>query len=172
MYTVTDDSGFLALVVPDRYPTFVADDWRFPQLLEHFHSAMAQATLLLWGTGLEGTWQVDVVLGPSPVHGVREVVGPLEVLGGRLLLTNYETLTMVAQFDDMTLPPEREADQVLSLAAGSYSCRVVQMFNPESEDSAASDGPDFVIELLPTPTPPAAWTRIPWFDGDPADPLS
>jgi hypothetical protein len=45
---VTDDSGFLALVDPDAYESFVAEDWSLEQLIEHFKGEMAQGRLLIW----------------------------------------------------------------------------------------------------------------------------
>jgi hypothetical protein len=35
---VTDDSGFLAVVVPAAYEGFVDSDWQFAQLLGHFRT--------------------------------------------------------------------------------------------------------------------------------------
>jgi len=54
MLEVTDDSGFLALVVPATYETFVDSDWTLEQLLTHFKAQMDLRSLLIWGTGLEG----------------------------------------------------------------------------------------------------------------------
>src|SRR5436853_582867 len=104
MLEVSDDSGFLALVVPAAYEAFVACKWKFDQNMSHFQVQMARRSLLIWGTGLEGFWKVDVVLKKVNVKGVREVSGPLHIAGGSLLLTNYESLTMAAQFKDVTLP--------------------------------------------------------------------
>src|SRR6266508_3748981 len=108
MLEVTDDSGFLALVVPAAYETFVASDWTLGQILAHFRAQMTRRSLLIWGTGLEGFWKVDVVLKKSKVKGFRAVNGPLQVVGGSLLLTNYESLTMAAQFKDVTLPEKHQ----------------------------------------------------------------
>src|SRR5262249_61806333 len=101
MLEVTDDSGFLALVVPAAYESFVASNWTFDQIMAHFQAQMARRTLLIWGTGLEGFWKVDLRLKKSKVKGFKEVSGPLQVVGGSLLLTNYESLTMAAQFNDV-----------------------------------------------------------------------
>jgi hypothetical protein len=90
MFKVTDDSGFLALVVPAAYPSFVAPDWTFDQIIAHFRAQMARRSLLIWGTGLEGYWNVDLVLKPANVSGFREISGPIHVVGGSLLLINYE----------------------------------------------------------------------------------
>src|SRR5688572_5144628 len=108
MIEVTDDSGFLAVVVPATYSTFVDSDWQLDQLFDHFRQQMAQQSLLIWGTGLEGFWRVEVRFQESSLQGFREVSGPLRVVGGAVLLTNYESLTMAAQFADVRLPQKHE----------------------------------------------------------------
>jgi hypothetical protein len=166
MLEVTDDSGFLALVVPAAYETFVASNWTFDQIMSHFQAQMARRSLLIWGTGLEGFWKVDVVLKKAKVKGFREVSGPLHVAGGSLLLTNYESLTMAAQFKDVTLPEKHHEDLLLSLPDGDYTCRIIQMFDPEQEETAGDDNPDFVVEVLTAAGKLAAWESIPWFKVD------
>ena len=167
MLEVTDDSGFLALVVPAAYKTFVAEKWTFGQIMAHFQAQMARRSLLIWGTGLEGFWKVDVTLKKAKVKGFREVTGPLEVAGGCLLVTNYESLTMAAQFKDVTLPEKHQRDLLVSLPDGDYTCRIIQMFDPEQEETAGDDSPDFVIEVQKAATRKvAAWESIPWFKVD------
>jgi hypothetical protein len=160
---VSDDSGFLALVVPAAYDTFVASDWTLDQILAHFKSQMERRSLLIWGTGLEGFWKVEVRLKKSKVKGFREASGPLQVVGGSLLLTNYESLTMAAQFKDVTLPEKHQEDLLVSLPDGDYTCRIIQMFDPEQEEPVGADKPDFVVELLKATGKVAAWESIPWF---------
>jgi hypothetical protein len=166
MLEVTDDSGFLALVVPAAYETFVASDWTLDQILAHFRDEMGRRSLLIWGTGLEGFWKVDVRLKKSKVKGFREVSGALQVVGGSLLLTNYESLTMAAQFKDVALPEKHHEDLLVSLPDGDYTCRIIQMFDPKQEESIGDDRPDFVIEVLKTTGKSAPWESIPWFTVD------
>jgi hypothetical protein len=166
MLEVTDDSGFLALVVPAAYETFVASDWTLDQVLAHFKTQMGRRTLLIWGTGLEGFWKVDVTLKKTTVKGFREVSGRLRVAGGSLLLTNYESLTMAAQFKDVTLPEKHQEDLLVSLPDGDYTCRIIQMFDPEHEETAGDDNPDFILELQRATANIAAWETIPWFEVD------
>jgi hypothetical protein len=163
MLEVTDDSGFLALVVPATYETFVASNWTLDQILAHFKAQMARRSLLIWGTGLEGFWKVDVSLANAKVKGFREVIGPLHVVGESLLLTNYESLTMAAQFKDVTLPERHQQDLVVSLPDGNYTCRIIQMFDPKLVESAGDGTPDFVVEVQKATGQPASWESIPWF---------
>jgi hypothetical protein len=166
MLEVTDDSGFLALVVPAAYETFVASDWKLDQILGHFKAQMGRRSLLIWGTGLEGFWKIDVVLKEAEAKGFREVSGPLHVVGGSLLLTNYESLTMAAQFKDVTLPEKHQQDLLVPLPDGDYTCRIIQMFDPEQEENAGEDKPDFVVEVLKAAGKVATWENTPWFKVD------
>jgi len=157
MLDISDDSGFLALVVPATYKTFVASNWTFDQIMAHFQAQMAHRSLLIWGTGLEGFWKVNVVLKKAKVKGFQEVSGPLQVAGGSMLLTSYESLTMAAQFKGVTLPEKHHEDLLVSLPDGDYTCRIIQMFDPEQEESAGDDKPDFVVEVLKATGKTVAW---------------
>jgi hypothetical protein len=166
MLDVADDSGFLALVVPATYETFVASDWTLDQILSHFKNQMSQGSLLIWGTGLEGVWNVDVVLKQTKAKGFREVKGPLQIVGGSLLLTNYESLTMAAQFEKVTLPEQHQEDLLVSLPDGDYACRIIQMFDPEEREATGDGKPDFVVELRESKSKVASWESIPWFSAN------
>ena len=165
MLEVTDDSGFLALVVPATYKSFVAANWTFDQIFAHFKEQMKARSLLIWGTGLEGYWRVNVTFEEAKVKGFREVVGPLQVVGQSLLVTNYESLTMAAQFEDVKLPEEHQKDLLLRLPDGEYSCRIIQSFDPQKEERAASANGDFLIEITATRNRLMPWEVVPWFDG-------
>jgi hypothetical protein len=167
MLEVPDDSGFLALVIPAAYESFVDSNWTLEQLLAHFKAQMARRSLLIWGTGLEGFWKVDVALKPVKAKGFREVKGMLDVVGGSLLLTNYESLSMAAQASDVTLPEEHQTDLVVSLPDGHYALRIIQMFDPEQDEFAGDDRADFVIEVLKSMESIAPWDTIPWFGEEP-----
>ncbi|WP_446217599.1 hypothetical protein [Micromonospora sp. IBHARD004] len=104
-FEVTDDSGFLALVDHHAYQGFVHADWTYDTLLDHFRAAITERSLLVWGTGREDVWTVDVVVdGLAPPTGFRRTIGPIHVTAGQLHLTNYESLTMAAQFGQVRLP--------------------------------------------------------------------
>jgi hypothetical protein len=164
---VNDDSGFLAVVVPAAYEGFVHSDWQFDQLLGHFQTQMARRSLLIWGTGLEGIWRVDVRQRRSHARGFREVSGPIRVVGGAVLVTNYESLTMAAQFADVRLPEQHQRDLVVEFPDGEYACRVVQMFDPSAGVSAGAGKPDFVLEFTQTAVALESWPGVPWFEAEP-----
>lgn len=164
MLRVTDDSGFLAIVVPAAYEGFVDSDWKLDHLFRHFVAQMSRRSLLLWGTGLEGDWRVDVRLGHSESHGFREVVGLIHVVGGNVLVTNFESLTMAAQFADVQLPEMHQQDLLIKLPDGAYDCRVIQMFDPSNSESACADEADFVLEFTHAKGSLESWAGIPWLD--------
>src|SRR6476619_1913529 len=129
-HKVTDDSGFLAIVDPDAYVGFVQEDWTLNLLQERFTREMAERHLLIWATGVANLWKVQVSFLPTRASGFREVVGTIGSSRGRLLLTNYESLTMAAQFSDVSFPQAHERDGVLHVQPGLYDCRIVQLSDP------------------------------------------
>lgn len=61
--SISDDSGFLGLINPAPYASFVDEDWDLEQLFQHFRNEMKKQNLLLWGTGRECEWNACVELG-------------------------------------------------------------------------------------------------------------
>jgi hypothetical protein len=163
MLDVTDDSGYLALVDPDAYQSFIGVDWTLEDVVRRFLEQMAQRRLLIWATGLDGSWRVQVNDRRSAREGFRSTAGPITVTAGRLLLTNYESLTMAAQFEDERLPLRHELDRIIELPAADYDCHVVQLFDPDDLDDSVDDRDlDFVLEIVPAERGASAWARIPW----------
>jgi len=158
---VTDDSGFLAIIDPDAYEGFVDEDWELDDLIAHFVSQMAQQRLLIWGTGRADIWSC-VLRARAECTGFRQIEGSIASTQGRLHLTNYESLTMAAQFRQVTLPQKHELDQLVSIPPGEYTCRVTQLLDPDDDEAEHEDG-DFIIELS-TPGSSQTWTEIPWWE--------
>jgi hypothetical protein len=163
---VTDDSGFLALVDPDAYSGYVREDWVLEEILRRLREEMAARHLLLWGTGRQGCWTVDAAVRDDVARGVREVIGTIVSSRGRLLLTNYESLTFVAQFAGEPLPQPHETGQVLEVPPGLYACRIVQHVL-EAANWQAGCAPEFSLSLRAADSATPAWDRIPWADESP-----
>lgn len=162
-FDVDDDSGFLALVDHHAYPGFLGGDWTYDTLFAHFRAAMAERSLLLWETGREDEWSVDVRIDqPAPDGGFRRTVGPIRVSAGQLLVTNYESLTMAAQFPDVRLPETDQRTNVLDVASGVYSCEIVQFEDPDDERASHATA-DFVLTLA-AGRDIAPWRRPAWHD--------
>ena len=162
-WQVSDDSGFLALVDPDAYHGHVGPDWTPEELREVFVREMARRTLLIWGTGGEGLWTVEVALVGGGRGGERETTGGIVSTRGRLLVTNYESLTMAAQFSDVALPEEHQVGQLFVAPAGGHRCRIFQTAG------GGVDAADFVIEVEAADGLPAPWTEVPWSGALPSD---
>ena|SRR5579859_3399397 len=163
-FKITDDSGFLALVNADRYSSFVQEDWDFHGLLDHFIVQMNEQNLVIWGTGIENLWKVDILDAPSGKPAFREFTQTIDVTDGRLYLTNYEDLTMAAQFSNERLPANHNADACISLPNGSYELTVRQMGDPSDLKLNMSDL-SFEILVRPATAPARAGQieGIAWF---------
>lgn len=161
--TVTDDSGFLALIAPDAYQSFVCLDWEFNQLIERFKQQMKDHHLLIWGTGREDIWKVSVQLDSDlEPDGNRHVTGSIHASAGQLCVTNYEALTMAASYEHIRLPKLPSHGKVFSVPEGMLNCTICQIRDPELEKSESEDV-DFLILLSSKPEAISTWTSIPWF---------
>lgn len=156
-FDIADDSGFLALIDPDAYRTFVAEDWTYAQIMQHFSQQMQERHALIWRTECENMWRVSVQFHLAAGASAPEFVGPIEATHGRLLLTSYESLTMSAQFADVTLPEPHQQDQFVMVPPGMYRCRIVRT-SVAAEDEATQ--PHWVIELLPGGHDLPAWQEV------------
>lgn len=156
-FAITEDSGFLGIIDPDRYEGFVAEDWTLERLFEHFAAQMGRGTLLLWATSEHGgTWTVTTDSAPP---GARSVTGPIVSTRGRLCLVTYESLTMAAQFDDVTLPEPHMADLALDVQPGTYDCTVTQF-----DDDDSTPGPHLAVALSATGAARPPWRQPAWYD--------
>ncbi|KAA8888055.1 hypothetical protein F3087_13335 [Nocardia colli] len=158
-----DDSGFLGIVDLHAYPTFVSENWTLESLFEHFRSEMGRQTMLLWGTGSEGSWRIDISTAPAgPQFPIaRQAIGPITVTGGELLVVNYEILTMAAQFEGERIDRQKDwYGSGIDLPNGDYICTISQLTEPELR--RMHDGPDFHLQLVPGETQP--WTKTAWFE--------
>ena len=131
VYSITDDSGFLALINADKYNSFIGEGWSFEQLQQRFTEQTIARNLLIWTTGGEGFYKVAVLRHPSDDKPFRGVHGEIEVTNELLYLTNYEDLTMAAQFPDEKLPANNSKAIRIKLRNGLYGVLIRQMFNPE-----------------------------------------
>jgi hypothetical protein len=167
-FKLTDDSGFLAIVNGDRYESFVHEDWDLYQLMDHFVAEMNKENLVIWATGLENEWTVVFLPGPSARPAFREFTATIEVTAGRLYLTNYEDLTMVAQFADEKLPRPHQEAQYLELPDGRYALTIRQLYDPAQIDPGAGLEPEPHFEIIAVPAAISATDPIEsifWWEG-------
>lgn len=160
-HSVTDDSGFLAIIDPDAYRGFVHADWTVEMLDGHFKREMQERHLLSWATGLEHFWRIQVLLQQVKTPVFRETIGSIVASRGRLLLTNYESLTMAAAYPHITLPQRHEQKQILLVSTGLHNCRILQLSNPKT-NTPFKETVNFVYEITSTTQPAEVWCQIPW----------
>jgi len=132
--TIKDDSGFLGIVNADTYKSFVSEDWELSQLFNHFIDEINNDHLILWATSSENVWTVNFVSKPSEIKSFREFYKTIEVTSGKIFLTNYEDLTMAAQYSDEKIPTKDNADLCIDLDNGRYEFQIRQLFDPEDNN--------------------------------------
>lgn len=142
--SITNDSGFLSIVNADQYKSFVDEDWGYQQLMDHFVDQMKQNNLIIWSTGIEGMHTVSFLLQPSDVKPYREFSKNINVTNSRLYVSNYEDLTMAAQFEDEPIPSKHNSQFFTEVDNGYYNVTVRQLFN---EDNCNEDG-DIHFEII------------------------
>src|SRR5262245_12760150 len=64
---VTEDSRFLGIIDPDTYRGFLHADWTWKTMQAHCRREMRDWHLLIWGTGMEHVWRIEVSFTPSKV---------------------------------------------------------------------------------------------------------
>jgi hypothetical protein len=127
MLSISDDSGHLALVNAERYKPFIGSDWNFEQLQQRLTEQAKEKNIFIWATGAEGFQKVTVTLGPTTQSGSKEFRGEIEVTHGCLYLTNYEDLSMAAQFEEEKLPATHNSNLQIRLPNAVYNVAVRQL---------------------------------------------
>jgi hypothetical protein len=150
---ITDDSGYLGLVNFNKYQSFVGADWDFESMENHIVKGVNSNNILFWSTGMENTWKVELTKQESQKKAFREVKGVIEITNKKLFLTNYEALTMGAQFKEIILPEPHHKDLYIDLDNGKYMIKIKQMHNPTNFnfDSQAIDFEIVVLKITKLP---------------------
>lgn len=164
-FEITDDSGFMAIADPDAYQSYIGKDWDFNCLSARFVEEMSGERLVIWGTGMGFVWRVRIVALPVAVDVFREFRQLVQVSNGRLVLTNYEDLSMAAQYEDEAIPAKHHADLVIPLGNGRYECLVRQLYDPASDEVYEEGVVHFEIVLsADTELVSAPVEGIPWWE--------
>ena len=166
IFTIPADYGCFAILDPESYLGFVSEDWTIQGLKKHFIEQNERGALISWGCGC-GNWIVKLVFGSSNETGFRSFESGIKT-NGKLLLTTYESLTMAAQFEDVTLPETHEVGQVIKVASGNYKVTVVQCFSTEEAESDKvfnQTTPHYIVSLESTNNDIVPVKEVPWFEG-------
>lgn len=162
LINITDDSGFIAIIEPEKYISFVGEEWDLHQLVEHFKGQMKIGNMLIWGTGGENIWNIEINHGFTDIVGYREMIGSIKVESNSLCLINYESLTMAAQFADVKLPEEHMKELLIKLDNGIYDIKIIQFYNSETDSYINRDDIDFLVEIQKVDIIGYLWDNIPW----------
>jgi len=147
---ITDDTGFLAIVNADKYHSFVGAEWELIQLKDRFVDEMNNNNLIIWATGHENEWNVIFLDKPSENIPFREFSKTIHVTNGKLFLTNYEDLTMAAQFQEEKIPQTHNAELYINLDDGMYEFTIRQLFDPGDYDYIAQETTNFEVVIRPS----------------------
>ncbi|WP_131725363.1 hypothetical protein [Chryseobacterium sp. Leaf180] len=160
---ISDDSGFLAIVNSDTYKSFVDEDWQLNQLMQHFIDEMNNKNIIFWATGNQSNWTVSFVDKPDNKKAFREFTSTITVTDEKLYLTNYDDLTMSAQFEDTKIPAKHNSDLIIKLENGLYNLTILQLFDPEDYDYEADGKTNFEIVMQRTEKETEKINKIYWW---------
>lgn len=160
-HKISDDSGFIGLIDANKYESFVDNNWNLDQLFDHFKKQIMNNTLLLWGTGSENIWKIEVNEGITNTKGYRNIIGSIKVSNNALYLINYESLTMAAQFSEVALPEKHMLDLKIPISNGNYNIQIIQYSAPDMDSSSNTD---FIIEYDKTEILSNTWKKVAWCD--------
>ncbi len=161
---ITDDSGFLAIINSESYKSFVDENWELIQLMNHFITEMNNKNIIFWATGMQNKWTVTFVHeSPSDKKSFREFTSTINVTNERFYLTNYEDLTMSAQFEDTKMPAKHNSDLTIKLENGLYNLTIRQLFDPEDYDYEADGKVNFEIVMQKTEIETEKIDKIYWW---------
>lgn len=144
---ISDDSGFIGLINSELYQSFVDEDWELEELLNRFQNETNSGHAAIWTTGVENFMTVEFLFNKSERKSHREVLSNLKVTNSKLYLTNYEDLTIAAQFEDEVLPSNHNSDLEIQIENGNYQLLIRQLFDPNDYDWEAVPNPCFEIVM-------------------------
>lgn len=162
--TIPSDYGCLAIIAYDLYHSFVSKNWELEQIKLHIIQQNNEMNIVPWGC-VNGNWIVNFEFSESNLHGECEFESYIKTTG-KLLLTNYDSITMAAQFEDEKLPQEHETGQVFNLPAGTYLVKVIQNFKTseqETEKVFNQTEPHYTVSIIKKDKNIEPLKEIPWF---------
>lgn len=155
LFSEVDEDGFVALVCPETYAGYVAENWTLEQVVERFLEQINSHTLFVAHPGPNSADEpLRISDRPSPVTALREASGFLQVGEDGLWLTDYTQLTMSAQFADEA--PIAGHHTRLPVAPGAYRVTIRQL--------ASSPAVELVIQRAETAAHQPRLNTVPWLE--------
>jgi hypothetical protein len=132
------DTNFIALVNPNRYNTFVDEDWDLKMLKDHFIKETEQGNILVMqmtDEGIEGDWKVSVEFEDYMLESdyFRKDTGYIKVDNNELCFVEYTCLTMAAQFKDEKVPDKYCEKFRFHINNGLYKVDIIQYYDIDNE---------------------------------------
>lgn len=132
------DTNFIALVNPNKYKTFVNEDWHLNMIKEHFINETKENNILMCqmtNEGVEGDWRIKVNFGESTCLGdyFRKESGYINVDNKELCFVEYTCLTMAAQFEDEIVPDTYCDKFRFNIENGLYKVDVIQYYDIDND---------------------------------------
>ncbi|USL95195.1 hypothetical protein D1J36_007895 [Riemerella anatipestifer] len=131
--------------------------------MQHFVHEMNNKNIIFWATGTQSNWTVSFVDKPSNKNAFREFTSTIHVTNEKLYLTNYDDLTMSAQFEDTKIPSKHNSDLIIKLENGLYNLTIRQFFDPEDYDYEADGKVNFEIVMQKTEKETKKIDKIYWW---------
>ena len=164
---IVDDDCMIAIVNADKYNSTLQphrEQWTWGELKE-FLLKTNRTNLIIWQTGIEEEWTVEIVKSPTRKKAFRQFEQFIEVSNEKLFLISWGDLTGTLQFEDAKLPNEWNKDLIIPLDNGTYRVTVKQLFDPEDYDYDPEGKVNFELcfepqsEILSTLVDKIAWTE-------------
>ncbi|KXO88027.1 hypothetical protein AXK56_11615 [Tsukamurella pulmonis] len=148
-----DDDGFVLLITPDSYDSYIDRNWTLEQITTRFTEQMTARSMFAAYVGQDAALH-QLTYGPPALSAVvaREASSVVDVAEGGLWLTDYTQITMAAQFEDEQ--PIGTYSTRLPVDPGRYEVRLHQL------DTGALH-----LTVVPSAvTAHIAQHSVPWFD--------
>ena len=126
-----DDSGIIGIINGELYEGFVHEDWELEDLFNKFVEQIQAGNAAIWSTSEPDLILLDILTKPSNKKAFRQIKTNIKVTNQKLWLVNYTDLTMVAQFQDESIPSLENSDLEIPLSNGNYQLTIRQMFAPK-----------------------------------------
>ena len=160
------DTNFIALVNPDRYNSFVDENWDLSILKEHFLAETKEGNILvlqMTEEGIESDWKIQIDFDTQKnTSGYQEDVGYICVTDKRLCFVEYTCLTMAAQFSDHMIPDKYCEKFVFKIENGIYKVDIIKYFDVDNDKHTGRKDIDLLLNFTKVTNIKNASPKIYW----------
>jgi hypothetical protein len=147
------DTNFIGVVNPEKYKSFVDEDWELEILLQHFADEMKDGNILVFQMteeGIEHSWNIEVKIGIELIEQkcFRKAEGYIKVTCNQLYLADYDCLTMAAQFESEKVPDKNCSHYKIGIENGVYKVAIVQFYNADKDEYVGTNEKDILLNFV------------------------